>query len=383
MRSLILATILAILPLPAAASSEPYIPASPETSLLEVTPSTDPTTRRIAELRRQLTTDPKDTATAAALAQIYVATARAQNDPRYWGYAEAVLRPWAEASDLVPELLLLRSTVRQNAHDFSAARQDLDVLLTDNPMHHQARLSRAFIHQALGDPAQGMEDCNALRGARPVLVLATCQARMMSLMGEAELALDLLGRALDNSVPREDPTLIHWALAIQADTARRLGRLELAEGHWRRILATAPDNSRALQGLADCLLLQDRPLAVLELQGDGLDVRRLLARQRLGHGSEAELARLAQKFSTTHPTDGPRDLRNETLFALTTGDDPALTLDLARANWATHQEPDDARLLLRAAIAAGDREQVSNVADWVRSRGLEDSEIERMLGDEV
>lgn len=383
-RRLALAVLIIVTPA-AVAANEPYIPSSADLVLLDVAPAADPLSLRLGELQETLSDDPLDADTATELVRLYIGEARTTGDPRYLGYAAAVLRPWAEADHLAPDLRLLRATVRQHSHQFQAALDDLDALLATDPHHRQARLSRAFIHQALGEPKLGLADCEHLRGARPLLAFEACRARMMSLTGEAETALAHLDHALARRTRDDDGALRRWALEIRADTARRLGQLDIAERDWREILEISPDDGRAREALADILLLQDRPAAVMAVLDTATErnlvIRRLLARRALGHDIDDERERLDARFGMAIEGSGPEDLRNETLFALEFARDPVEALDHARRNWATHKEPDDARLLLRAALAAGDRAQVAAIVDWVRDRGLEDVEFERLLGD--
>ena len=51
-------------------------------------------------------------------------------------------------------------------------------------------------------------------------------------------------------------------------------------------------------------------------------------------------------------------------------DRPARALQLARENWATQREPADARILLEAALAAGDPAAARPVLDWLERTGL-------------
>ncbi len=367
-----------------AASSEPTKPASRDNVLLLVRPADNPASQAIVDLRQRLQLKPDDQVTAAALARLYIAEARTTSEPRYWGYAEAALKPWSGTGDLHPDLLLMRAMIRQYAHDFQAALVDLDAVLKAQPENGQARLTRAFIYQAQGEPSSAIEDCMALRRARPALVFTTCRARILSLTGGAGTALTMMENAFAATSSDTDAGLLGWAHKVQADTARRIGRLDLAQSHLRLALEASPNDAKTAAALADLLLLQHAPDEVLNIDigsfDAGFELRRLLARRSLGDDIVRERARLAERFETAPLQDGPRELRNETLFALEFGNDPQTSLKLATTNWATHKEPDDARLLVRAALAAGDRERAAEVMAWARRQALEDVELQALLG---
>ena len=54
----------------------------------------------------------------------------------------------------------------------------------------------------------------------------------------------------------------------------------------------------------------------------------------------------------------------------------AAALEVARRNWATQREPADARILLEAALAAGESAAAQPVLDWLDRTGLEHVRIE-------
>jgi hypothetical protein len=59
--------------------------------------------------------------------------------------------------------------------------------------------------------------------------------------------------------------------------------------------------------------------------------------------------------------------------------EPAAALQLARANWAVQKEPADARVLLQAALAAGDARTCQQLQAWLRASGLADSHLAALL----
>ena len=70
------------------------------------------------------------------------------------------------------------------------------------------------------------------------------------------------------------------------------------------------------------------------------------------------------------------------LFDLIMTGDAAQALRLAAENYRVQREPRDARILLEAAIAAGDPAAAQVVRDWLRSSGFEDARL-RALGEKL
>ena len=69
-------------------------------------------------MRSLLARDPKNLDLALRVAQLYMARARSESDPRFLGQAQAALGAWWSQSEPPVPVLLLRATIRQSNHDF-------------------------------------------------------------------------------------------------------------------------------------------------------------------------------------------------------------------------------------------------------------------------
>src|SRR5258706_14794784 len=118
---------LALASLAVAVHAAPYVPTDDAAVLerLPVRPG-DPVARELRQLRAELTANPRKRDTAVRLPERYFALASSEGDPRYVGYAQAALKPWWElpAPPLGP--LVIRASLKQDSHDFSAPMQDLE-----------------------------------------------------------------------------------------------------------------------------------------------------------------------------------------------------------------------------------------------------------------
>ena len=70
--------------------------------------------------------------------------------------------------------------------------------------------------------------------------------------------------------------------------------------------------------------------------------------------------------------------REEARFLL--AGDPEAALRLAQANWASQREPWDARVLLAAALAAGQPQAAAPVLEWMAATGIEDVALRALAG---
>ena len=81
---------------------------------------------------------------------MYIERSREEGDPRYLGYAEAVLAPWWKLSKPPVDILVLRATLLQSTHQFDKALADIDAVLKLDSANGQAWITRATILQVQG-----------------------------------------------------------------------------------------------------------------------------------------------------------------------------------------------------------------------------------------
>ncbi len=370
-----------------AAFALPWVPERDDEVLEELPASEDRQQRALRDLRGELARYPGSAAAAARLARAYVEAGRGSSDPRWYGRAEGVLRPWWSLPEPPPDVLFLRATLRQNRHEFAPALADLDQLLARDPRNAEAWLTRAVILQVRGEPAAASRSCVPLLRLAPPLTATTCLANAAALAGRGERSFRLLRRAIEASQDAPVAERV-FALGSLAELAARLGRSDDAEGFFAQALTLAPRDAYLLAARADLLLDADRPEEVVELLGeetrvDGLLLRLALAERRLGSpGFAGHLAELRARFAAGRARGDALHLGEEARAALDLLGDPREALRLARANFAVQREPRDARVLLEAALAARESAAAEPVLRWLRESGLEDAQLAR-LADQV
>lgn len=326
-------------------------------------------------------TDDLDAAVGRARAQIELA--RRSGDPRFLGYAEGLLRPWWSLTDAPAEILLLRATLRQSRHEFTAALHDLDRLLAREADHPQALLTQASVLRVQGRLAPAAQACRRLRRRAATFVAELCWNAVRGLAGERKAAADALDRLVPDSA-RQGAAIRAWFAAERADLADRAGDAPRALAIHAAALGTGLDDPQTRAAAIDVLLQLGRAEAALQFAGhdpvtDALRLRAAIAARVAGKPRlDLELA-LADSFAAARARGDGAHLREEARYALEVRRDPARALALARENWRTQREPADALLLAAAARAAGQPGAADPVREFVAASGLEDARLERLL----
>lgn len=361
----------------------PYIPQSGAEVLERLPRRNDPAQSEIQRLRTALAARPDDLRVALALSKRYIDMWRNGGDPRYLGYAQAALTPWWTMPRPPLEVQVMRATLLQSTHHFSAALADLDAVLAADPGNAQAWLTRATILQVVGDYAQAAQSCKGLAEHAPALVSVTCAATVASLRGHAANSYRRLDAALAAN-PQESADLQLWVLTILGEMAVRLGNTQAAQAHFQKALALGIPDNYLLAAYADFLLDQQRPAQVINLlkdktQTDALLLRYAIALKATGSGDFARYRdMLAQRFKAAQLRGDTTHQREQARFELDIMENPA-ALTIAQQNWQVQKEPADTMLLLRAAAAANNPGAAGPVLAWLQQTGLEDQRMAPLI----
>jgi tetratricopeptide (TPR) repeat protein len=383
LRTVICAVLIAVASAPAGAA--PFIPESDGQVLerLPLSPS-DPVIRELRALHGQLMGEPDNLPLATRVAQGYLELGRVSGDPRYAGYAEAALAPWWQLNQAPQEVLVLRATLRQRMHQFDAAVADLAKVLSANPRNVQARLTRATVLQVQAEYEGAREDCRALQHLTQELVWTACLASVDGVTGQLVESYKQLRVVLERS-RNTQLGVQSWVLTSLAEMAARAGMTQEAETHFRAALAHEPADFYLLDAYADFLLDSGRSPEVLGLLRDQTRADPVLLRYALAlqaqHSKElpAQVEQLRDRFEASRLRGDRVHLREEARFTLHLLNAPAAALKLAQDNWLVQKEPADVRILLEAALAAGDAAVFDTVKEWLRSSRLEDVELQRII----
>ena len=376
----------------AAAADAPYTPGSDGEVLERLVVPQLAGTASLRELRNHWMSQPTLVPAALAYARAALELNRREEDPRYLGYAEAALRPWWGQPLAPPEIMLLRANLRLARMDYTNALRDLQALIDGPaPEGQAARLTRAGVRLSQGDAAAARADCDAAADHVSSLVAVTCAAAAKGLAGDAAGGLAELEGALAAGAGAPLAAEL-WARAVAAELALRLDRVPAArrqfEDATRRMSEADATDPGLLAAYADFLLDQGEAGRALTLlapyaRQDTLLLRQTLAERAAGRAgdplaaaaAQAHARRLGLRFQEMRQRQDRTHLREQALFELGVRDDPATALQLMRESWVWQREAVDARLYLRAALAAGQPAAAAPVLEWLRASGLKDARL--------
>ena len=336
----------------------------------------DASAEQLRELRSAAAAEPADPAAAALLARRYFALAMAEGDPRYVGYAQAALAPWAGADVAPVEVLVLRALLRQYRHDFEGALADLAIAAQHDPRNAEARAWRAAIFMVRADYPAAERECAALAPLTDELQATGCSAYVMATTGRTRAAYARLRDALERA-RRAGAAERLWALTRLAEMSSRLGDTATAERHFKSALALGLADNFLLAAYADFLLEQHRDQEVVALlrdwaRADTLLLRLAIAETRLGaRGAVQRVQALGERFAAAALRGERLHLQEEARYLLELRADAAAALAAAAENWKTQREPRDALVLLEAAHAARQPAAAAPALDWLARTGFE------------
>ena len=338
-------------------------------------------------MRNLLARDPKNLDLAVRIAQVYMARARSESDPRFLGQAQAALTVWWSQSEPPVPVLLLRATIRQSNHDFKNSRLDLDQAVKREPNNAQAWLTLATVQQVTGDIKAAADSCNKLLPLTARLISTTCIAAVDGARGQASKAFDAINAALaePDNVRGANVGVRTWALTLQAELAERLARPVDADRLYRASLALDSSDAYAVAAYSDFLIDVGRATEVLALipattRVDTLLLRRAIAAKILAAPDAAAVAEdLTQRFRASRARGDRIHLREEARFVLAVKNSPDEAVDLALDNWAVQKEPLDARIALEAAVAARKPKASREVVQWVVSTQLQGDKLGQLV----
>ena len=339
--------------------------------------------REMRDLRAELTRSPNSPDLAVRLARRYYDEVAAEGDPRYIGYAQAALAPWWGLTDPPVTVRVMRAILLQFSHQFDAALADLGAAVQQAPQQGEAWAWQAAIRMVQADYPGAQRACEQVAALATPLIGSACIAYVRSVTGQAREAAVSLRSALSQH-PEATPEEQLWVLTRLAEIEDRLGRHAEAEASYRRALGLGVPDGYLLAAYADFLLDRQRPADVLVLlkdktRSDLLLLRLALAAQALQSPKLATWQHdLSARFEDARLRGDATHQKEESRFTLGVLGQAMPALKLAQQNYAVQREPADARILLEAALAAGQPAAADPVLQWMAASHIESAALQSL-----
>lgn len=332
----------------------------------------DATARELSTLRAAVASQPNNPEPAVALAQRYFELAAERGDPRYVGYADALVNRFA--TQMNAPLLMVRGMVRQYRHGFAEALADFAAALKLDADLAGAHAWRAAIHLVQANYAAATQECVALQRLQRPVLQGGCAGLTQAYTGQLDKAYKTLQLALA-SAKDDDQRL--WLYTRLGEVAGWQGQTNRAEQHFRQALALGVDDGYLLAAWTDFLLDVGRPDQVIQQlakweANDGLLLRLAEAETLLKlPAATAHIQTLADRFAAAKLRGDTTHQAEEARFHLRLRKDAKEALRLATENYAVQKEPRDARIVLEAALADRNPAAAAAVLEWLRTSGFE------------
>jgi len=337
----------------------------------------------LAALRASAQQAPSDASAQAALAQRYIDLAAARGDPRYIGYADALLQRFSKP--FTAELFTIRGVLRQYRHDFQGGLQDFAQALKLDPEYADAHAWRGAIYLVQADYPAANKECLALKSMGREALHGACLGLAQAYGGNLQSGYQTLLNTL--STTRSDASRL-WLLTRLGELAGWQGRPDAARQHYTQAMALGQDDVYLLAAWSDFLLDNGQARDVAKLlsaweSADSLLVRLAIAEGLIGSpAAQKHREMLRDRFAAARARGDTTHLAEEARFELQVRKDPATALRLAQENYAYQREPRDARVLLETAIAAKQKQAAKPALDWLQSSKFEDRRM-RQLAQEL
>ncbi len=345
----------------------------------------DATARELAGLRAEVARaakqTPADAGPTTALAQRYFELAVARGDPRYVGYADALIAQFPQTK--AAEVLAVRGQLQQYRHEFGAALADFASAIKADPQFALAHAWRGAIFLVQADYGSAKLECDALQSLQRETLYGGCIGLHRAYTGQLEAAAGALQAALNQTTNAGNRL---WLLTRLGEVSAWRTQPEKAERYYREALALGIDDGYLLAAWSDFLLDQKRPAEVVKWltnweASDGLLLRLAMAETQLKlPAAKAHTQALGDRFAAARMRGDTTHRAEEARFELQLLGNPAASVAVASANYQVQREPRDARALLEAAVAAGNISAAQPVRDWLRTSGFEDAHL-RQLGE--
>ena len=368
-----------------AVNAEPYIPES-DTQILEYLPkkliSSD---LKIDDLVKQFELKPTDEIKREELINAYLQKAKSTGDMRYVSYAQNRLEYWLQETPKSEKARFLNARLMQYEHKFKESIEELNSLLIEYPENTKAWSLLANLYLITGNYDAAKASCKQLSIRTNLTDALICQSNIMIRTGELRKSFKVLNTILPTANKMSAKRRL-WLYTSLAEIMIQQGNNEKAGQYLEQAMSLVKDNDfhdAYLSRLNVDYLIQNHKykkafsLIYDENNDTALMIRSAMLAKKLDDYVifDSNKATLSQIFNVEKRRGQSQHLREQALFNLVILESSSIALELAKQNWSVQKEPEDARILMKSALAVGDIEQIQLIKLMIKETGLIDARI--------
>jgi len=302
---------------------------------------------------------PNDPATIVTLANAYLAQASQPGQSRFYGLAQAALKPLIEKNTQDKTVWLTWAQVQQHEHNFIVAQEAIAKVLQTDPANVNANLLAARIYVIQEKPLVARNMCLKLLGSADLLTVTACSLEANSYLHPDDLknTYQQLADAINRQgLPSDERAT--WLIQLLADLALRNNDPETAATWLAQRLPNASVNY--LAQWADVQLALNNSKQVLDHlttivnaapeMDDALLLRLALAEKKANKDTHWQTL-LTERVQLREQRQDSLHSSELALYYLDINPNPGKALYWAKTNFANTREYNDKKLLARAEEA--------------------------------
>ncbi len=339
---------------------------------------------KFGDLSKAWRSQPQDLSVSLAYARAVFQSGLDEGDLRWFGAAKAALLPWWQNDDLPADALFMRGLVKQGFHDFTGGLTDINKAIQVNPNKAEFWSWRFALHLLKTDLVAALQDCESMDRLFGQEESRVYRAILHYRTGDPQTAIDLL-KTLVSSPNFQSTSSKEWLSLHLGEAYRVAGQPDRATATWKNQLKISPKSHIIKLSLAELWVQEGKYLEVKQMSSsagstDALLMQFILATQGLKDPSEKNLASLFESRLNSQALRQESMIeRPQMIFFIDYAKNPANGLRLSIENWKIQQEPRDAVLFLKAALALNQPQAAEPVLAWIEKTNYSDPQIKALL----
>ena len=336
-----------------------------------------------SDLTKAWRSQPQDLSVSLAYARAVFQIGLAEGDLRWFGAAKAAILPWWKKDDLPADAFFIRGLVRQGFHDFTGGLADINKAIDHNPNKAEFWSWRFALHLLKTDLVAALQDCESIDRLFGQDESKAYRAILRYRTGDPQAAIGLL-KTLLNSPNYQSASSKEWLALHLGEAYRVAGQSDMAIAIWNKQLKITPKSHMIKLSLAELWVQEGQYLQVKQMSAsvaptDALLMQNVLALKGLQDPAEKNLAALLEsRLKSQSLRQEALIERPQLIYFIDYAQNPAAGLSLSIENWRIQQEPRDAVLFLKAALALNQPQAAQTVVAWLDKTNYSDPQIKEL-----